>query len=420
MSDEVRHLLRRGSGSPQVSWGFQQVWRRSQNRRKRRVASRLVITAALIAAATFGVTSITFTRNENAGIDSATDGPNRISPFGATRWEVIPAAPIKARAANVAAWTGDEFVVWGGYKLVPGDKDGQVVDGAAFDPHTKMWRVLSAGPLNYSWGRTGIWTGEEMLVWGGESDQAGKGMHRRPDNGAGYDPESDGWTELPRSPVWSLTGHSAVWTGEEMVVWGGLGMSNQGAVYEPGSGSWRTISKAPIQGRHSHSAVWTGTEVIVWGGRVTSSVSTGAAYNLASDTWRELPPAPISGRDLHAAVWTGDEMIVWGGWNIDIAESEALSDGAAYNPSSNTWRKLPRAPISAAISQTTGIWTGREVVIVGKDGAIAAYTPRTNEWEKVSDPPSGAVEDPSLLIADDRLILWGGFSEEGSLLRLDE
>jgi N-acetylneuraminic acid mutarotase len=420
MSDEVRQLLRRGSGSPQLSWGFEQVWRRSQDRRKRRVASRLVISAALVAAATFGVTSITFTRDENAGNDGATDGANRISPFGATLWEIIPAAPIKPRASNVAAWTGDEFVVWGGYKLVPADKDGQMVDGAAYDPQTKRWRLLSTGPLEYSWGRTGVWTGEELIVWGGESGQPGKGMHRRPDNGAAYDPASDSWTELPRSPVWSLTGHSAVWSGKEMVIWGGLGMSNQGAVYEPGSGTWRTISKAPIQGRHSHSAVWTGEEMIVWGGSVAGPVSTGAAYDPESDSWRELPPPPISGRESHTAVWTGEEMIIWGGWNSDVAKSVAMSDGAAYNPSSNTWRKLPRASIRSAISETTGIWTGREVMVVGKGGAIAAYSPRTNEWQKVSDPPSGAVEMPSLLIADDSLILWGGFSEEGSLLRLDE
>ncbi len=39
-------------------------------------------------------------------------------------------------------------------------------------------------------------------------------------------------------------------------------------------------------------------------------------------------------RNYHSAVWTESEMIVWGGCN----GTQALRDGAIYNPGTNTWR----------------------------------------------------------------------------------
>jgi hypothetical protein len=61
--------------------------------------------------------------------------------------------------------------------------------------------------------------------------------------------------------------HTAVWTGVEMIVWGGGGGSNTGGRYNPSTDSWTATSttNAP-EGRSNHTAVWTGTEMIVWGG----------------------------------------------------------------------------------------------------------------------------------------------------------
>ena len=68
-------------------------------------------------------------------------------------------------------------------------------------------------------------------------------------------------------------------------------------------------------GRNYHTAVWTGSEMIVWGGLgVEVDFNTGGRYSPSTDTWTATSTtnAP-SGRDLHTAVWTGTEMIVWGG-----------------------------------------------------------------------------------------------------------
>ena len=68
--------------------------------------------------------------------------------------------------------------------------------------------------------------------------------------------------------------------------------------------------------QYLHTVVWTGSEMIVWGGFDSSSyLNTGGTYNPITDTWTTTSTtnAPY-GRCGHTAVWTGIEMIVWGGY----------------------------------------------------------------------------------------------------------
>src|SRR5205085_1923293 len=78
-----------------------------------------------------------------------------------------------------------------------------------------------------------------------------------------------------------------------------------------------TDLNAPI-GRFKHSAVWTGREMIVWGGENgdgTGALPSGGRYNPETDSWRptDTITAPKVGRIYHSAVWDGSEMVVWGG-----------------------------------------------------------------------------------------------------------
>src|SRR5439155_15847727 len=86
----------------------------------------------------------------------------------------------------------------------------------------------------------------------------------------------DTWTatSTTNAPT-ARDGHTAGWTGSEMIVWGGLnnGTSfNSGGRYNPGTDSWTATSttNAP-DARYSHTAVWSGSQMIVWGGRDRAS-----------------------------------------------------------------------------------------------------------------------------------------------------
>jgi hypothetical protein len=134
-------------------------------------------------------------------------------------------------------------------------------------------------------------------------------------------------------------GHTAVWTGSEMIVWGGgtnITLFNTGGRYNPSTDSWTATSTTNAAAtRELQTAIWTGTDMIVWGGTDFSTpLNTGGRYNPISDTWTATSTvnAP-SGRYDHTAVWTGTEMIVWAG--TDTINS--LNTGGRYNPSTDSW-----------------------------------------------------------------------------------
>jgi len=78
-------------------------------------------------------------------------------------------------------------------------------------------------------------------------------------------------------------------------------------------------------------AVWTGREVLIWGGRdETGPLNTGARFDSVHNKW--LGPIKTQGsptaRSRHSAVWTGRKMVVWGGADA----SGVVNTGGIYTP----------------------------------------------------------------------------------------
>ena len=129
-----------------------------------------------------------------------------------------------------------------------------------------------------------------------------------------------------------------------MIVWGGQnsGYTNTGGRYNPASNSWTPTGKTPTPRRY-HAAVWTGSEMIIWGGIVPFNLdpafytNTGGKYDPSTDSWTATNTihAP-TGRELPTAVWTGSEMIVWGGYSYDGAD-HFWNTGGRYNPGTDSW-----------------------------------------------------------------------------------
>lgn len=145
---------------------------------------------------------------------------------------------------------------------------------------------------------TAVWTGTEMIVWGGGNDSAFS-----LNTGGKYNPSTDTWTATSTTNAPSARRlHTAVWNGSEMIAWGGmLGYSNTGGRYNPSTDSWTATSttNAP-DARNLHTAVWTGSQMIVWGGYNGSDLNTGGRYCAAapSPTPRPTPtprprPTPV-------------------------------------------------------------------------------------------------------------------------------
>jgi hypothetical protein len=70
----------------------------------------------------------------------------------------------------------------------------------------------------------GVWTGSELVLWGGTNDSSG----------GRYDPVTDSWrptTLVDAPPVRAGGRWSTIWTGSEMIIWGGINETQQGSRY---------------------------------------------------------------------------------------------------------------------------------------------------------------------------------------------
>jgi hypothetical protein len=126
--------------------------------------------------------------------------------------------------------------------------------------------------------------------------------------------------------------------------------------------------------------MWSDKELLFWGGEDWTQVfSDGAAYDPATDTWRALPDSPLSGRVGTAQVWTGEQMVVWGGTPGTF--NNYLADGAAYVPASDRWERITGWSGRYVASS---LWTGREMVVWG--GIVpSGGSARTVEIRSVAD-----------------------------------
>ena len=94
----------------------------------------------------------------------------------------------------------------------------------------------------------------------------------------------------------------------------------------------------------------------MWGGGCCDDyLADGAAYPPATNSWQRLPASPLAGRHT-TGVWTGKELIVVSGVGVASRQPTVYSvfaDAAAYNPTSRSWRRLPPLPAPQADATVT-------------------------------------------------------------------
>ena len=200
-------------------------------------------------------------------------------------WQDLPRGPLSARHAS-GVWTGTEVIIAGGMSPDPAM---QVFAGAAaYNPATRTWRRLPPMP-EPRWGATAVWDGTEALFIGGTL----AGASGPTSDGVAFSPATGRWRRLPGMEV-NRSEFAAVWTGRQVLVWGGLTGSFQdqkipphGVAYDPAANRWPAMPMAPLRGRSNPTAVWTGRQMIVWGGTIpgpqkNTPATDGAAYRPAS------------------------------------------------------------------------------------------------------------------------------------------
>ena len=296
--------------------------------------------------------------------------PSSQAAAGPPGWGLMPPAPIGGRAGHTAVWTGKEMVIWGGAGDFESDP---FTDGAAFNPVARTWRMLPGSPLSPRFDARAFWTGREMVVYGGTSIE---GVILG--DGAAWDPATNRWRVLPASPLGPRDGSVVAWAGDRLVVWGG---------------STVLPDDAPEDAE-------------------TEMKNDGAAYVPATNRWVPVPAAPIVPRSGADSVWTGTRFVVTGGYHE--GDDDDRTDGAAFDPISGGWTPIADRPTPGSCgggSACEGVWTGK-VALFPVSGV--AYDPGANRWSTMAPAPipDGPAPGEPVVWTGQRLISWGINAEE--------
>jgi ribosomal protein L39E len=199
-------------------------------------------------------------------------------------WQKLPPGPLAGRHTSMA-WTGKELVIAGGFT----SEDKYFADAAAYNPSTRTWRRLPPMPEPRA-RATATWDGREVLVVGGSAPPSNVPPYvRLYTDGVAYNPATNRWRHLPAMGDAGRISHTAVWTGRQLLVWGGQTRRadawvtpRHGVAYDPATNRWSALPTSVLRGRTGHVAVWTGSQMLIWGGSSVTGPNTvfhdGAAY----------------------------------------------------------------------------------------------------------------------------------------------
>lgn len=200
-------------------------------------------------------------------------------------------------------------------------------------------------------------------------------------------------------------------------------------------GRWSSLPDAPLQPRHAAMGAWLAGRSIVlggWAGKpcpanadcVTSGLPLrdGAAFDPATGTWHRLPDAPVP--LLGTVVVLGSTLYVL---TSDLRLRDAPRTFLSYDADDRLWRRLP-LPDAEWVGLVA---TDREVLAISSSDENRpvrdyAYDPGRRRWRALPDDPLGPSYDRRALWLGDRLLLGAKElvpnpgSERPSLVRLAE
>jgi hypothetical protein len=170
------------------------------------------------------------------------------------------------------------------------------------------------------------------------------------------------WTALetkgePPIPRW---GHSAVWTGKEMLVFGGA----EDLQLAPNF----LLGKSPGTVRAVFNDLW--------------------SYTPSTKAWKKLHPSGHlpPRRSNHTAVWNGHEMLVYGGWRTNTADwgLSVYNDVWGYSPEKNRWeQRTVRIGTAPFRNWHTAVW------VIGDANNPAGFMMVFGGYDPTAYPPPG-------------------------------
>jgi hypothetical protein len=319
----------------------------------------------------------------------------------ALRQERLSPPPLEARSGHTVVWTGREVIAWGGWR----DDLASVAfgDGAAYDPAAGTWRTIAAAPIEGRGYHVAAWTGTEMIVVGGQATGL-VGVA----TGAAYDPATDTWRRLPDAPTAFPTGspppQTSVWADGRLTVW--LGRTDEVFALDPREGTWATLPPTGLPAPDYRAALrWTGSELVAMTGPAAGPQHAARLFR-GRDAWEQLPPLEFStaccstdAMPENSAV-VDEVLVVWSGRGGD-------APAFALDPGADAWREIAPVPLGSCAGSDLAVAIEHDLVAIGNCGGAGRYSPATDTWTPIADDPDTASPLQNTYLAD-RFVAWTG------------
>jgi hypothetical protein len=169
----------------------------------------------------------------------------------------------------------------------------------------------------------------------------------------------------------------------------------------------RTGARMRTRRRLTVAAAVVGVVAVALAGVVDARRGTSVQPSAPLGQWHRIPAPPLSPRGEAQGVWTGREVVVLGGGtqlcppSADCASAvgRGLRDGAAYDPASNTWRAIPPAPVPVVPGDRLVVADGVVVLRSWRTHGSRwfTYEPDHNRWTRIAHVPAGVGDDVSAI-----------------------
>lgn len=287
--------------------------------------------------------------------------------------------PLGPRGGHSVLWSGSEMIVWGG---ATGDRPPHLVEGAAFDPASNSWRLLPPGPFNGPEHTTAVWGDDRMIVVGRTLT-------------ATYDPSTDVWETIGEGISLPLDPSLTVWTGSTVASWGPSGIS----LFE--DGGWTTLPHPGFGGPERYrGALLMASDRLVAAG-LASGVCTGRRLAMWTGAeWRDLPTVDLS-TDTYADCGTADQIGVWG--DRIVAWESREHPTKAVDWATMSWTVIDRIPLPGA--EGTSGWLRLDDRLLVPLWGMGAVLGPDGVWRSVELPGQGSGWD--MVWTGSEVLMWG-------------
>jgi N-acetylneuraminic acid mutarotase len=247
-----------------------------------------------------------------------------------------------------------------------------------FDPATRKWRDLAPLPIATSHPGVAALNGKVYVAGGFTMN-----VHKNPlALFAEYDIATNTWRDLPPLPQ-PLGSVGLIAFGGKVHMIGGRKPDGSTVpdhyVFDPKTSQWTMAARLPVARDHIGLAMIDGA-LHVFGGRLNATVDNVGlhdVYDAKTDSWRSLAPMPTPRSSGAATAYRG-LLVYHGGECKDAAKRITFDEFEAYDPKTDTWRALAKAP--TGLHAHAAVTVGDTAYFIGGSAGCGGDNPSTSVY----------------------------------------